>query len=88
MKQKATIRKWGNSLALRLSGAMATVPKFTENMDVMVDISESKLVIKPIVSESKMKLPYTEMDLLKGLDAKTAHADEFNIKLTDDEWSD
>ena len=57
MKLKATIRKWGNSLALRLSGPMASVPKLKENMSVWVEVSESKLVIKPIVEEKKMKLP-------------------------------
>ena len=39
MKIEAEIKKWGNSLALRLSGAMAEIPKFQAGTKILVNMS-------------------------------------------------
>ncbi|WP_252178999.1 hypothetical protein [Endozoicomonas sp. 4G] len=80
MEIEAEIKKWGNSLALRLSGAMAEVPDFSVGTKVCVSISKDGLVIKKAVKESKkLNLPYSEKSLLRGLNPETVHADELAI---------
>ena len=78
MKIKAKIQKWGNSLGLRITGAMKTIPKFEENMNVIVEVSEKGLYVypKPNKLTAKDILPFTEAELLEGLTPYLAHADE------------
>ncbi|CNK48585.1 TPA: transcriptional regulator [Yersinia enterocolitica] len=71
MRAQATLQKWGNSVALRLSGNLKTIPNFEVGDTVDIDISEQGLVIQKVV-----KKPLTEESLLAGLSAYTAHADE------------
>lgn len=71
MRTQATLQKWGNSVALRLSGNLKTIPNFEVGDTVDIDISEQGLVIQKVV-----KKPLTEESLLAGLAAYTAHADE------------
>ena len=86
MKIKTTIKKWGNSLGLRITGPMKSIPKFEEDMPVTVDISEKGILVEPI-KKSRAKLPFTEAELLADLDEHTAHTDEFgDIKLLPEEY--
>jgi antitoxin MazE len=75
MKTEASIQKWGNGLALRVSGIMRDIPHFKEGMRVMVDVTEDGFVVKKL-APSKKKLPFSEKELLKDLTAYTSHADE------------
>ncbi len=86
MQVRTEIKKWGNSLALRVSGLMATVPNFSAGDPVTVDVSERGLVVKP-VNRRRETLIYTESELLAGLTPETAHADEL-ARLTDLEFGD
>ena len=78
MKVHAKIKKWGNSLGLRISGAMKTVPGFEENMNVIVEVSEKGLYVyqKPKKLTAREILPFTVAELLEGLNEYTAHTDE------------
>ena len=78
MRVQGTIQKWGNSLALRITGPIKTIPKFKANMQVNIDIEEDGIQIHPI-KKRKKKLPFSEKDLLKGMSADSAHADELAI---------
>ncbi len=78
MRVQATIQKWGNSLALRLTGPIKTIPKFKVNMRVNIDIEEDGIQIHPL-KKHKKKLPFSEKELLKGLSAGSAHADELAV---------
>ncbi|CNH23315.1 ChpR family protein [Yersinia thracica] len=71
MRAQATLQKWGNSVALRLSGNLKSIPNFEVGDTVDIDISEQGLVIQKVV-----KKPLTEESLLAGLTAYTAHTDE------------
>ncbi len=51
-----------------------TIPQFEADMLVDIDIEESDITLYPVKKKLK-KLPYSEKELLKGLDARTAHAD-------------
>lgn len=76
MKIQTTIQKWGNSLAIRITGPLKTIPHFSANMPVEVEVNKSGLVIHPIANKEKKLLLFKEVQLLKGLTAKNAHADE------------
>ena len=75
MKVEAKIQKWGNSLALRLTGPVKQIPHFEADMLVLIKVSETGIRVEPI-KEPVMKEKFTEEELLKGLTARTAHADE------------
>jgi len=76
MKIHTTIQKWGNSLAIRITGPLKTIPHFTANMPVEIEVNERGLTIHPIISKKRKLLLFNEAQLLKGLTAKKAHADE------------
>ncbi|MCX7121361.1 MAG: transcriptional regulator [Gammaproteobacteria bacterium] len=78
MKIQAKIQKWGNSLGLRITGSMKTIPHFEENMNVTVEISEKGLYVyrKPKKLTARDILPFTLAELLEGLNEYTAHTDE------------
>jgi len=75
MKLQSTIQKWGNSLALRLTGPIKAIPHFEANMLVDIDVDEDGITIHPSKRKAR-KLPFTEKELLTGLNSKTAHAEE------------
>ncbi|MCT8341355.1 transcriptional regulator [Photorhabdus kleinii] len=71
MRTQAVLQKWGNSIALRLSGNLKKIPNFEAGDIVNINISEEGLIIQKAV-----KKRLTESDLLNDLSAYTAHADE------------
>jgi antitoxin MazE len=80
MKIETEIKKWGNSLTLRVSGVMAELPGFSEGTRVSVDVSEEGLIIKAVPTHvAEPRLPYSEKALLAGLTPETAHADELAL---------
>jgi len=82
MKVESEIKKWGNSLALRVTGVMADLPNFRDGTKVIVEVSEEGIMVKPVRStRGKLRLPYSEKELLAGLCAETAHADELATPL-------
>ena len=78
MKVNTTVQKWGNSLAIRITGSLKTIPGFTADMPVEVEVSEEGLVIHPVQQKRKLSL-FKEARLLEKLTAKTAHADEIVV---------
>ena len=82
MKVESEIKKWGNSLALRITGIMADLPNFRDGTKVIVEISEEGIMVKPVRSTKRnLRLPYSEKELLADLCAETAHADELATPL-------
>ena len=75
MKVQAKIQKWGNGLAIRIAGVMRDIPNFKEGMLIEVEVSEDGLEIKKIKSMSKLKLPFSETDLLADMTPDIAHVD-------------
>ncbi|MBF7982565.1 MULTISPECIES: transcriptional regulator [Rahnella] len=71
MRTQATLQKWGNSIALRLSGNLKSIPQFEEGDVVDIEVSEEGLQIRKAKGKK-----LTEAELISGLDAYTAHADE------------
>ena len=52
MKIETEIKKWGNSLALRVTGIMAEIPQFEAGTRVTVDVSSEGLVVKPTIEKA------------------------------------
>ena len=70
------IRKWGNSLVLRVAGVMAKLPKFKAGTQVTVDLNSDRTVAKPTVKTGeRSRFPYSESLLLAGMTPEKAHAD-------------
>jgi antitoxin MazE len=77
MKVESEIKKWGNSLALRVTGVMAELPKFSAGTKVIIEVTEEGFMVKPAPQVKGMsQLPYSEAELLADLDPQQAHADE------------
>ncbi|WP_029408729.1 hypothetical protein [Thiomicrorhabdus sp. Milos-T2] len=68
------IQKWGNGLGLRVSGAMRDIPHFTENTVVKVEVFEDGFTVKK-ATQSVKRLPFTEAQLLEGLNPDTVHSE-------------
>lgn len=71
MKVQAKIQKWGNSLGLRISGAMREMLHLQNGTKVDVEIIKGGFT----VTKAEKRFPFKESDLLKGLSKETAHAD-------------
>ena len=80
MKVESEIKKWGNSLALRVTGIMAELPNFRDGTKVIVEVSAEGIMVKPVHSR-RGSLPYSEEELLADLCPETAHADELATPL-------
>lgn len=76
MKIQTTVQKWGNSLAIRITGPLKTIPHFTADMPIEIEVNERGLTIRPVITRKKKLLLFSEAQLLKGLTANKAHADE------------
>ena len=74
MKVKSKIQKWGNGLAIRISGLVRDIPHFKEGMPVEIELSECGLKIRKLPSQRSI-LPFSEDFLLEGMTPQTAHAD-------------
>jgi antitoxin MazE len=75
MKVKTKVQKWGNGLAIRISGVMRDIPCFTEGMPIEVEVSEQGLEIRKLEASKQLALPFSEAELLEGMTPKTAHSD-------------
>jgi antitoxin MazE len=76
MKIQTTIQKWGNSLAIRITGPLKTIPGFVANMPIEIGVSEEGLTIHPISLRKRKLILFKEAELLKGLTAENVHAEE------------
>lgn len=74
---RSEIKRWGNSAAVRLSSKILAQAKLDVSSPVSIDVKAGKIVIEAAEkSHRRVNLPFSEADLLKGLDARGAHADE------------
>lgn len=74
---QSEIKRWGNSAAVRLSSKILAQARLSVSSPIRIEVEEGKIVIEAVETASrKVNLPFSEADLLKGLDARGAHADE------------
>ncbi len=82
---KTTVRKIGNSLGNTIPAAYARDIGVEEGSEINITIQSGKLIIEPI--KEKRGFPFSEKDLLKGLTAHSAHADEL-AEIAPKEWGE
>lgn len=74
---QSEIKRWGNSAAVRLPGKILAQAKLDVSSPISIDVKDGKIVIEGAQEiQRKAKRPFSEADLLKGLDAHGAHSDE------------
>lgn len=77
---QSEIKRWGNSAAVRLPGKILAQAKLGVSSPISIDVKAGKIVIEASPkAPCKVNLPFSEADLLKGLDAHGAHADEIAL---------
>ena len=71
------VKRWGNSAAVRLPSKILAQAKLGVASPISIDVKAGKIVIEAAGNAPrKVNLPFSEADLMKGLDAHGAHADE------------
>ena len=72
------IKKWGNSAAIRLPSKVLAAAGLDTGVPITIEVEGNKVIIEAVVGKPKkrLKLPFTERQLLSGLNEHTAHADE------------
>lgn len=74
---QSEIKRWGNSAAVRLSSKILAQAKLDVSSSISIEVTDGKIVIEAAAKAArKVNLPFSEADLLTGLDAHGAHADE------------
>ncbi|MBW8191306.1 AbrB/MazE/SpoVT family DNA-binding domain-containing protein [Neiella marina] len=72
---RTQVRRIGNSLGSIIPAAFARQLELSEGAEIDVQVQAGKLVIAP-APKPKKRFPFSEAELVSGLDAFTAHADE------------
>ena len=72
---RTQVRKIGNSLGNIIPAAFIKQLGLVEGADIEVKADGNKIIIEP-VKRPKKRFPFSEQELINGLDAHTAHADE------------
>lgn len=67
---KTRIRKWGNSLAIRIPKAFASEMGLQNNSTVEVSLNDDELIIKPSPKR------YSLESLVSGITKKNRHSEE------------
>ncbi|UOD50257.1 AbrB/MazE/SpoVT family DNA-binding domain-containing protein [Orrella daihaiensis] len=68
---QATIKKWGNSPALRISSSIMEQAQLTVNQAVNINVLKGKVIIEPIAPKN------TRLDeLLAGITPENIHDEE------------
>jgi|TARA_B110000503_G_C7145596_1_gene412796 antitoxin MazE len=68
---KATIKKWGNSPAIRLPSSIMSLAEISLDQAVNIHVMKGKIIIEPIV-ENKLYLN----DMLARITPENMHAEE------------
>ncbi|APX10039.1 AbrB/MazE/SpoVT family DNA-binding domain-containing protein (plasmid) [Vibrio parahaemolyticus] len=74
---RTQVRKIGNSLGNIIPATFIRQLGLVEGSDIEVKADGSKITIEPIKQEKRF--PFSEKELLAGLDFHTSHADELAV---------
>lgn len=82
VKFEGTIQPWGNSLGLRITRPMSELAHLRKGSDVDIEITAQGLLVRPTQKKrDRLKLPFSETELVRGLTPAKAHADELPTPL-------
>lgn len=72
---QSEIKRWGNSGAVRLSGKILAQAQLSIASPINIEVEEGRIIIERVAQRSqRLKLPFSEADLLEGLNPETGHA--------------
>lgn len=79
---KATIQKWGNSLALRIPKSFATHSKIQQGSVVDLSLDNGRMIVEPTKEEE-----YSLQDLLARVTKENLHAEvDFGAPVGKEVW--
>ncbi len=67
---RATVRKWGNSLALRIPSGLAEDARLSDGAEVDVAVENGRLIVAPVTAELSLDA------LLAGITPENLHAEQ------------
>ena len=74
---QTVINKWGNSAAVRIPSRVLSEVGLSLSSEVTITMQDGRIIIEPVdVEYSKLRLPYSEAQILKGLTSYDIHAEE------------
>ncbi|PVZ64467.1 AbrB/MazE/SpoVT family DNA-binding domain-containing protein [Pelagibaculum spongiae] len=77
---KSEIKRWGNSAAVRLPSKLLAAVHLEINSPITIEIIGQQIIIKANPDKTpRKKLPFSEQELLQGMDPRKAHADELSV---------
>ena len=80
------IKRWGNSGAVRLTSKILAAAHLDINSPISIEVKGHRIIIEPLSENKtkKLKLPFSETELIDGLNPENSHADELDfIKSTE-----
>ena len=87
---QSEIKRWGNSAAVRLPRKLLNEARLEIDSAVTIKVEENRIVIEALeeTARKRLQLPFSEADLVAGLSAEAAHADELPDSLLEEELAD
>jgi len=78
---RSEIKRWGNSAAIRLPARILAESKLGVDTPVSMIVKGRKIIIEALAEQpgQRLDLPFSEADLVRGLNPETAHADEIAV---------
>ncbi len=85
MNMEAVLRKWGNSIGLRIPTGLIAELNLSENSTVDLRVEDGKLIVSPKRQGRKWK--YSLGELLAGVTQENMHPEtDWGIPVGDEAW--
>lgn len=86
---QSQINKWGNSAAVRIPASILSDLGLSIHSNIIIEVQDGRIIIEPTEHVRRsLKLPFSEAELLHGLNAHTAHADEVVLPMSSELCND
>lgn len=87
---RSEIKRWGNSAAVRLPRKLLNEARLEVDSAITMKVEKNRIVIEALdqAAPKLLRLPFSEAELVAGLNEQTAHADELPGSLLDEESAD
>ena len=75
---RSEIKRWGNSAAVRLPGKILAAAQLDVSSPISMQVKGNKIIIEAAQEppSKRLKLPFSEAELLADLTPDLAHSDE------------
>ena len=70
---KSILRKWGNSIGLRIPAGLLAELQLAENSAVDLTVEDGRLIVAPM--QQKRKWKYSLVELLEGVTTENIHTE-------------